>query len=212
MDTVRTVWLAIIAVLPGAAYTFAFERMAGSFGAGASDRLIRFLTASAIFQALFSGLTYHLYVHDVRSGDLSKGQVHWWLVEIAAVAYIGVPIVIGSVVALGRSKGWRWADILVGPSPEPRAWDYVWSRNPAGYVRMRTKSGVYLGGVFGKRDDGAQSYAAGYPETGDLFFAKGVAVDASTGEFLLDNGNLQVSDGGMLIRWEELEYLELFES
>jgi hypothetical protein len=211
-ETAQALAVAVIALVPGAAYTFAFERVAGSFGAGASDRLIRFLTASATFHAVFAGLTYYVYVHLFRSGDLSHGRVDWWVLELAAIGYVGVPTAIGSLVAHGKNRGWQWASALIGASPEPRAWDYLWSRKPAGFVRMRTKSGVYLGGVFGRRGDGVKSYAAGYPESGDIFLARGVEVDATTGEFLLDAGQLRLTDGGMLIRWDEIEYLELFEA
>lgn len=39
----------------GAAYTFAYERVAGSFGIGLSDRVVRFVAGSAIFHALLAG-------------------------------------------------------------------------------------------------------------------------------------------------------------
>jgi hypothetical protein len=211
-ETAQALGVAVIALLPGAAYTFAFERVAGSYGAGASDRLVRFLTASASLHAIFAGLTYYVYIHAIKTGDLAHGRVSGWVVEAVAIAYIGVPTALGSLIAHGKNEGWRWAQAVVGPSPEPRAWDHLWSRRPVGYARMRTKTGVYLGGVFGTREDGTRSYAAGYPESGDLYFAQGVAVDAQTGEFLLNNGRLQLSEGGMLIRWDEIEYLELFES
>ncbi|MCW2569282.1 MAG: hypothetical protein JWN54_3379, partial [Mycobacterium sp.] len=36
----------VLALLPGAAYTFAYERVAGAFGISTTDRLVRFLAAS----------------------------------------------------------------------------------------------------------------------------------------------------------------------
>lgn len=211
-NTLQALGVALLALLPGAAYTYAFEREAGSFGAGASDRLIRFLSASAIFQAAFSGLTYFVYVHSIRSGDLQKGTVDAWVVELAALGYIGIPIAVGWLIGHAKNEGWRWARLFVGPAPEPRAWDHLWARKPVGVARIRTDHG-YVAGFFGKRkSDGQTSYAAGYPESGDIFFTRTVAVDATTGEFIPDeDGNYRYTDGGFLIRWDEIRYLELFE-
>ncbi len=50
-----------VALLPGASYTFAYKRVVGAFGVSLSDRLVRFLAASALFTALFSGPGLLLY-------------------------------------------------------------------------------------------------------------------------------------------------------
>ena len=42
------------ALLPGASYNFAFERVAGSFGVRFADRLIRFAAALAVFAACWA--------------------------------------------------------------------------------------------------------------------------------------------------------------
>jgi hypothetical protein len=56
------------------------------------------------------------------------------------------------------------------------------------------------------------SYAAGYPEPQDLYLAASVEVDPETGEFALDDGRPQLGPGGLLVRWEEVEYLEFIDS
>jgi Family of unknown function (DUF6338) len=61
IDTFQALAVVALAILPGASYIFAFERVAGSFGQNLADRVIRFLAASAALQALFSGPTYYLY-------------------------------------------------------------------------------------------------------------------------------------------------------
>jgi len=57
------------------------------------------------------------------------------------------------------------------------------------------------------------SYASGYPESGDLFLAEAVEVNPVTGEIVLDDeGHPHSLDSGLLVRWEEVEYLEFEES
>jgi hypothetical protein len=44
----------LLALLPGAVYVFAYERQVGSFGVNFTDRLIRFLSASAVFRGFLT--------------------------------------------------------------------------------------------------------------------------------------------------------------
>jgi len=55
ITTFQALGVALLALLPGASYTFAYERIVGKFGASLADRLVRFLAASAAFMAIFSG-------------------------------------------------------------------------------------------------------------------------------------------------------------
>src|SRR3954447_2721405 len=103
-DTAQALAVAVIAVLPGAAFTFSYERGAGTYGVTRSDRLIRFLTASAVFHALLSGLTYHFYVRTIHSQDLQQGRVSPWAVELASVVYIAIPVAAGLLIGHGKSN------------------------------------------------------------------------------------------------------------
>ncbi len=141
ISTFQALVVALVAVLPGAAYLFAYEREGGSYSVGLSDRLVRFLAASAAMHALLAAGSYWLYRHAIVSGDLHAGRSPLWAVEAAALAYVALPTAAGLTVGRGRRKGARWAVLLVGDSPEPRAWDYLWSSAPSGFVRARLKSG-----------------------------------------------------------------------
>ena len=95
--------------------------------------------------------------------------------------------------------------------PIKRAWDYLFESELVGWVRMRMKSGVWIGGVFGGVD-GRPSYTAGYPEQQDLFLTAMIDVDPETGEFPVDeDGDIVHRPGGVLVRWEEIEYLQFVE-
>lgn len=210
ISTFSALAVAVLALLPGAAYLFAYEREAGAYSVGLSDRLVRFLAASAVMHALLSAGTYWAYRHTVVGGDLRAGRVPLWAVEAAAVAYLLLPTAAGLVVGRGKRNGKRWAAVLVGNSPEPRAWDYLWSSAPSGYVRARLKSGSWIGGHFSTDDQGRRSYASGYPEAGDLYLARRAELDPDTGNFVTDSdGDAVLLPTGLLVRWDEVEVLDI---
>ena len=63
------------------------------------------------------------------------------------------------------------------------------------------------------KGDGWRSYAAGYPEKQDLFLVEAAEVDPETGEFEFDeSGEPALRGSGILIRWEEVEYLEFIDA
>ena len=62
------------------------------------------------------------------------------------------------------------------------------------------------------RQERSSSYFAGYPEEQDLYLVQTAEVDPDSGEFLYDEQDrLRVRDSGVLLRWDEVEYLEFFE-
>lgn len=186
--------MTLFAVLPGASYTFAFERVAGAYGASLSDRLIRFTAASAVFHAVLAGPELLLYRELVVSGRLGRAEISAWQFELLALTYVLHPTAAGSVVGHGRNKRWPWVTRLTGASPEPRAWDHVWTQpGTTMVVRLRLKSGPWVAGFFGKVAGAPASYASGYPEPQDLFLGLQVKVDADSGEFLRRPGGLMAA-------------------
>ena len=72
----------------------------------------------------------------------------------------------------------------------------------------RVGSVTWIGGIYGEVN-GRRPYASGYPEPQDLYLAAILSLDPNTGEILTgDDGFPQVLDSGLLMRWEEIEYLE----
>lgn len=201
----------LIALIPGALYTWSFERQVGRWGIGLSDRILRFVGGSAIFHAAFAPLTYWLWA-DQWERVRNKDSLSLWL-WLTVVAYVAIPSAVGTIVGRGTRAGTKWSKVLVGPDPAPRAWDFLFQGHDLdGWVRLRLKSGIWLGGAFATAN-GRPSYAAGYPEEQDLYLAAAVRVDPDSGEFLrLDDGSLDILTGGILIRWEEVEYLEFIDS
>ena len=208
-DTFQAVAVLAVALLPGALYVWAFERQAGRWGVGLSDRLLRFVGGSAFFHAATAPLTYWLWADqwgNARTGD----PLSWWLWPLV-VAYVALPAALGTAVGRGVRNEKSWTTIFTGPDPAPRAWDHLFGQKADGWVRLRMKSGVWLGGAYADAN-GHRSYAAGYPEPQDLYLAAAVELDPETGEFVVDSdGNVPLLEGGILVRWEEVEHLEFID-
>jgi Family of unknown function (DUF6338) len=210
--------------MPGAVYTWSFERVVGRWGISLSDRVLRFTAASAVFLAVFFAPIYFLrseYMHHrlVENGRvlfenrISDGSsLPWWLF-LLPFAYFAIPAILGTAAgravraqtpffrAIGRA--------VAGRDPAPRAWDYVFTNEPAAAVRMKLKDdGPWLGGFFG-----SESYAAGYPEEPqDLYLERTFAMDQNDGSFISDDdGRPDELGTSLLIRWSEVQFLEFFE-
>jgi hypothetical protein len=211
-ETFEAIVAIAIALLPGALYVWSFERLVGAWGISLSDRILRFVGASALLHALFVPLTYWLWNEFIRTGRITAGEtpIELWA---APLLYVAVPISLGSLVGTGTRRNWTWVKLLTGPDPAPRAWDYLFGARPDGWIRLRLKTGTWLAGAYAVKEDGWRSYAAGYPESQDLFLVEAVEVDPDTGEFLFDDqGDPRLRGSGILIRWDEVEYLEFIDA
>ena len=204
--TVQALVVAALALLPGALYTWAFERIAGRWGVGLTDRLYRFIGISAVAHALLAPVTYQVWETYFRPGAERAHDLSIWLWPLA-LGYVLVPAAVGTWIAVAFNRGRRWAQVVVGPTPAPTAWDALFSGNPVGmYVLMKLRSGTWVGGRY---EDG--SYVGGYPEPADIYLIKELKVDQGTGDFVRDgDGNeKQLGSYGLLVRWAEVEYLEV---
>lgn len=196
----------LLALIPGAIYTWAFERIAGRWGIGLSDRLYRFVGISAFYQVLIAPATYNIWLGYIRKSAPHRFQFPLWM-WAAIFGYVALPAAIGTVLALSFKGGRGWARAIVGATAPPTAWDAMFSGAPASaYVLMRLKSGKWVGGRF---DDG--SYVGGYPEPADLYLITELAIDQDREDFIRDDAGDPVPQGGygLLVRWEEVEYLEV---
>src|SRR5947207_2065486 len=201
-QTFQALGVIVLALLPGALYVWSFERLVGAWGIGLSDRLLRFIGVSAILHALLAPITYRLWFHYVRSGQIAAGHLplsSWAFV----LGYVAVPIALGSSVGFATRHGSRWARIITGLDPAPRAWDYLFGRRPDGWIRIRLKEGTWLAGAYAVKGEGWRSYASGYPEKQDLFLVEAAEVDPETGAFEFDEcGKPALRGPGVLIRGE----------
>ena len=168
---VPTTWTALlllcIAVLPGATFTFGFERQASAYGVTLADRVLRFVAVSVAVDALLSWPVYLAYRAWFADRAFAGGQFAavWALAVVGAVG----PTTLGNAVGrLYRTRanrpGWRWLRLVRGPNAAPRAWDHLFSDAPTAYLRVRTTAGTWLAGLFA-----SNSYAGKFPHTSDLW-------------------------------------------
>lgn len=200
----------LVALIPGALYIWSFERMAGRWGIGLGDRIFRFGGASVIIHGALAPVSYWLWTSkwpSISSGDSDP----LWLWFVAA-AYVAAPLAMGTVVGVGTRGGSRWTRWITGPEPAPRAWDYLFQGERDGWVRIKLKTGSWIGGAYATYGN-MKSYSAGYPEQQDIFLARSADLDPGTGEFrFAPDGAVQLGAGGLLVRWEEVEYLEFIDA
>ena len=224
--TFQTLAVVVLGVLPGALYTYGFERQVGRWGVSAADRLLRFVTASALLHALLAPATYQAYRTLVPTRRLERGAPLPWWIWLVVLAYVAVPALLGDRVGAATRRRSGWALWFTGPSPAPRAWDHLFAREGVtGWVRLRllapgetgapddgdtAPAGWLVGAFSGPAEPGGLGgYAAGYPEAQDLYLADTAACDQATGDFVLDEEGQPVLRGiGVLVRWDQVAYLE----
>lgn len=220
--------VAALAVLPGALYTWSFERVVGRWGSGAADRVLRFAGSSALFLAAYAYPAYLLWANYLHrpvdtAGKLEYHNLIWqarvlpaWLF-LLPVAFVALPVALGTLTGYavtqarrGDSAWWAFlARILAGRAPAPRAWDHVFFGGTQAVVRIRLKEGGWIGGRFG-----AASYAAGYGESPqDLYLEEAYLMneDGSFAEGERPDGYADLGSG-VLVQMDSAVHLELFMS
>jgi hypothetical protein len=196
----------------------AFEREVGAWGSTLTDRLFRFVGVSALFHAVMAWPTYELYGELIRSGRIARGEALPPWVWLVPAGYVITPLAFGFWIGNATYRRKRWPRPLVGRSPAPRAWDHLFAAaDLAGWViihlkgeaQVRAIAGVWVTSADGKR----RSYAAGYPEVQDIYLVDTVHCDDQTGEILVDDAGAPRFRGvSVLVRWDEVHYLEFVEA
>lgn len=186
----------LLAVLPGAAYTWALERQVGSFGVTLADRSLRFFGSSVVFHAVLAWPEYGVYrmfIEGPPDGPTRAFAALWG----ATITLLVIPFVIGSLLGgLYRTRStrdqWSWVRrwiasereqallrFALGHDPAPRAWDHLFSTRKSTYVRVLTTDGDWIGGGFADA-----SYAGGFPNDADLLLEETYSLDPETADLL----------------------------
>lgn len=198
--------LVLAALLPGALLIWSFERWAGRFGVDLKDRALRLMGASAVLLSLSAWALYWVYIN-YWDDILNRQPLPPWFWSFP-ILYTIVPVAGGSLLGLGWKVNWPWARFIGGRDRAPRAWDHLFQDRPAGGIRCKLKSGSWIAGIYAATD-GHRPYASGYPEPQDLYLPRTVHINHKTGRMITDEeGNAVVLDMGVLLRWEEIEFLE----
>lgn len=191
--------IVVLVVLPGAMYTWAFERQASGFGVSLTDRTLRLIATSLIFHLVFGWVEYWLYRTSFTGKAFGTGQfAASWLALILMVAIPGAfGAIVGGLYATRHNRSDKWQFIrkrlnerneievlrfLLGRAPAPRAWDHLFSARPSGYVRIRTTESSWIAGLYADK-----SHAAGAPYETDLYLEEAWGIDDS-GTLVGDSG------------------------
>lgn len=210
--TFEALGVLLVATMPGALYVWGYERQVGQWGLTATDRFLRFLGWSALLHLALAPLSYWLWTTFIRTGRLRRDDhIPIYLWGVFAV-YLVVPVLAGSLFGQQTRKRTRFGKLVAGPNPAPRAWDNLFGDQDNGWIRLKLKSGPWIGGLYGRFDEeqeGASSYAAGYPYDQDLYVARAIEIDQDSGAFLYStDGEPEYLPSGILVRWSEVEYLD----
>lgn len=206
MTGLGTATLVLVALLPGALFAWSFERWAGRFGIGLQDRALRFVGGSAVLLSMWAWPIYWLHAN-YWDGFVNRQVLPRWI-WLIPILYTILPVIGGGILGLGWKRGWAWARLVSGSDRTPRAWEHLFQDQPAGWVRCKLKSGTWVGGAFGEVD-GRRPYASGYPESQDLYLPATLPLDPNSGEAITgQDGSMRLRKSGILIRWDEIEYLE----
>lgn len=209
-STLQAILVTLLAVLPGALYTWSFEQQAGRWGATGSDRVQRFLGVSVFFLILELPLIYEFYRRFVVSGDVDQGRPIPAWVWFMPILFVIIPAGIGRFVGRAACERKPWVTLITGPSPAPRAWDDLFSGpDMNGWIRLRLKDKTWVAGLWGESTaTGLKSYAAGYPEDQDLLVSELVETDPEGKLVTGEDGDPILAGRSLLIRWDEITYAE----
>ena len=86
--------------------------------------------------------------------------------------------------------------------PTPKAWDYLFSLGEPFWVLIHLKNGDLIGGLYGEN-----SFASSFPNEQDLYLEE-VWIANENGEFI----KKIEQTGGLLIKGQEIEFLEFFKT
>lgn len=209
VSTFQSVLVVFLALLPGALYTWGFERQVGQWGVSLADRLLRFFGWSALLHVLPAPITYLLWDRYYRSGRIAAGDAPLWLWFIA-LGYVAAPAVLGLIIGHSARHHGRLGRVVAGRHPSPTGWEHLFANDPVGVIRIRLAGGSYVAGLFGTVSETEWSYATGFPHQPiDLWLARAIEVDADTGEFHTNaDGSPVLLGSGILVRYDEVQLLE----
>ena len=198
-STLQQIVLLVLFVLPGITYQFVRERMRGPVPGerDLSERVLRALTASIALDAIYLIVAGPQLVH------LIKQSGHPWFATAAAqprqaaAVSLALFFVIPAVAAwaVGMIERQRYPSRF---DPVPTAWDGAFRGRPTGFVRARLKTGIWVGGWYGKC-----SRASAYPSPPDLYLESAYET-GSDGSF----GPRVQSTGGLYVSMSDVEVLE----
>lgn len=214
LATFQALAVLLTSVLPGALFTFEYEcEYTRAVSGDSSERLIVFLTTSAVFGMVSAPLLYQGYRSYIVTGHIQNGKPLPAWIWLVVVAYVVVPLLVGFAVGYAAREQKYGSRLITGPRPHPTAWDALF-RTPrlGGFLRLTLKDGTLIVGEWAKdpQTERPDSYASAYPHAQDLYLRETFEIN--------DDGSLKFAAGqpvprglALLISWSEVAYAEFEE-
>lgn len=194
----------VLLLLPGAFATWAYQRNAPRYGSRLRDWVLRLIGISMLIATVGSWPLYWLYSNywaELQAGSNLPKQL-----AIVPFVYVGLPTLLGWLYGLGIRHRWKVVHLLAGDRRAPRAWDHLFGSGKSGTVRVKLKSGVWIGGAY-EQSAPISSYAAYDGPNQDIYLSRLLTLEPRSGEVVRFGGKPIWLRDGMLIEWSEVEYL-----
>lgn len=199
----------VAAVVPGFVYQISRRRVLGPDPdeADVTVRMLRAIASSAIFACLyailFGSLAERLLQKTTGSAvEVAVSSLPTLAIWVLALALLVPWVAARAIFYITTSRGWLTATGSLRArlglrhqwDPTPSAWDFAFSHREAGWVRVLTSGGLWLGGYFG-----TESFASSYPDPRDLFIEVGYAMSPEGA--LTDRVS---APGGLYVRCDDI--------
>ncbi|MFD6797487.1 DUF6338 family protein [Streptomyces cyaneofuscatus] len=198
--TVGQLAILLVLVLPGVFYQAVRERLRGALASEQEpqNRLVRAIAASALLDTLYAVVAGPWLVRLLAGGG--EGPVAGVLRQPrqAGLAALLLIVVVPSALAWAEAA-WGSRRAVARYEPTPTAWDALFTGRGSCFVRVRLRSGLWVGGWLGSR-----SAVSAYPQPGDLYLQAQYRMGPD-GSFL---GRMP-GTGGVYVRAADVEVLEL---
>ncbi|WP_018539033.1 DUF6338 family protein [Streptomyces sp. MspMP-M5] len=190
----------LVLVLPGVFYQAVRERLRGSLAAEQEpqNRLVRAIAAGALLDAGYAVVAGPWLVDLLTGGG--QGPLAGVLrhPQRAGAAALLLVVVVPSAAAWA-GHAWRRRRASARYEPTPTAWDALFRNRGSCFVRVRLKSGLWVGGWLGSR-----SAVSAYPQPADLYLQAQYRMGPD-GRFL---GRVP-GTAGVYVRAAEVDVLEV---
>ncbi|MEV0322225.1 DUF6338 family protein [Streptomyces sp. NPDC050658] len=198
--TVQQLTILLILVLPGVFHQAVRERLRGGVAAEQEpqNRIVRAIAAGALLDAVYAVAAGPWLVRILSGGG--DGPLAGVMREPrrAGIAALLLIVVVPSALAWAQAA-WSRRHARARYEPTPTAWDALFRDRGSCFVRMRLKSGLWVGGWLGSR-----SAVSAYPQDGDLYLQAQYRM-GSDGTFL---GKVP-GTAGVHVRASDIEVLEV---
>ena len=231
-QSVQSLGLIIILLVPGGLFLWSYERKSTSYGRReVTDRIVRLAAASVVILTLTAPFAILAYVrpwYELMNWGIEPTW-EWAGRWLLACIYLSTIVALGPIASIANqrfraylrtpdpSKGFcrrslrRVFSSLLEVHPNPTAFEYLADNGPF-IIRAKTKSGDFLAGIYGAtglqeelKEGRLRSHLSTNPQSQDIYLQRTILV-SDNGKFLFDEDNhLCLGQGGTYIGADTIE-------